>query len=215
MPCGDGREAEPPIYPQGLRSDQRSSAEPFEGSAENSSSSLVEASDGFELETPQHSVLEVRTQLDRQCIENDSEEGAMSNEGEIIADRTVADDARSVAGTHLGDQCSANSSTARPANEQTSVAEQHAIDDAVAFFSSESAAWMHQEGGIKRPSVAEAARLRLISDRLVQHKRDGDLEGAVMTYLEIEIKPPARPTKQERKKARAKMEAFFASRLGV
>lgn len=80
VPCGGGREAEPPIYPQGLRFEQRSSAESFDGSAENSSSSLVEASDGFELETPQHSVLEVRTQLDRLCIENKSEEGAMSNE---------------------------------------------------------------------------------------------------------------------------------------
>ena len=91
----------------------------------------------------------------------------------------------------------------------------NAIDDAIAFFSSESAAWMHREGGIQHPSVAEAVRLRLISDRLVQHKRDRDLEGAVKTYLESQLQPRAKPTRQELKKARAKMEAFFASELGM
>jgi len=225
VPCGAGREMEPPIYPSRARADQ--SAEPCDGSAEVDSSPL-EAVGPLELESPQLSVPELSTRLERFRIDSDSVKGATPNDNGAIADEptaddamsapneseTTADDARSAAGTQLGDQGSASNSIA-PSAKQTSAAEQHAIADAIAFFSSESAAWMHQVGGIKSPSVAEAARLRLISDRLVQHKRERDIEGAVMTYLEIELPPRARPTKQERKKARAKMEAFFASELGM
>ena len=97
-------------------------------------------------------------------------------------------------------------------NEPPSVApspvERQAHADAVGAFPSNMAARMHANG-VRNPSAAEAARLRLLSDRLQQQAAGHDLEGAVETWLEVQLGAGARPTRLERRQATAKMHAWL------
>ena len=86
--------------------------------------------------------------------------------------------------------------------------ERQAHADAVEAFTSNMAAWMHANG-VRNPSAAEAARLRLLSDRLQQQAAGHDLEGAVETWLEVQLGAGARPTRLERRQATAKMHAWL------
>ena len=82
------------------------------------------------------------------------------------------------------------------------------MDDAVAGFDAEMAVWM-RANGVSNPSAAEAARLRLLSDRLVEQRSTGDFDGAVSTWLETHLGSGINPTRLERKMAARKVRMFF------
>ena len=71
------------------------------------------------------------------------------------------------------------------------------------------ATWMHANG-VRNPSAAEAARLRLLSDRLQHQTASRDLEGAVETWLEAQLGAGARPTRLECRQATVKMRVWLA-----
>eukprot|EP00966_Prymnesium_polylepis_P091509 2118113-Prymnesium_polylepis.1 len=71
------------------------------------------------------------------------------------------------------------------------------------------AVWMHANG-VRNPTAAEVARLRLLSDRLQLQTASRDLEGAVETWLEVQLGAGARPTRLERRQATTRMRAWFA-----
>ena len=83
--------------------------------------------------------------------------------------------------------------------------ERDARDDAVAGFDAEMAVWM-RANGVNNPSAAEAARLRLLSDRLVEQRTKLDFDGAVATWLETNLGSGIMPTRLEQKIAAKKME---------
>jgi hypothetical protein len=84
-----------------------------------------------------------------------------------------------------------------------------AMDDAVEVFDANMVAWM-RANGVSNPSASEAARLRVLSDRLVEQRRNGDYDGAVNTWLETKLGSGIRPTRNERNSAARKVLAFFA-----
>lgn len=86
--------------------------------------------------------------------------------------------------------------------------QREAMDDAVAGFDAEMAVWM-RANGVSNPSAAEAARLRLLSDRLVEQRSTGDFDGAVSTWLETHLGSGINPTRLERKMAARKVRMFF------
>ena len=57
---------------------------------------------------------------------------------------------------------------------------------------------------------AEAARLRMLADRLREQRHDGDFDGAVNTWLETQLGAGIQPTRNERNVATRKVQAFFA-----
>ena len=82
------------------------------------------------------------------------------------------------------------------------------MDDALAAHDANLAVWM-RSNGVSNPTAAEAARLRLLSDRLVEQRRAGDFDGAVATWLETQFGSGTKHTRLERKMATEKMRAFF------
>jgi hypothetical protein len=92
--------------------------------------------------------------------------------------------------------------------KQRSAEEDRAIADAVGIHDAQMATWM-RTNGVQTPTAHEAARLRLLADRLQRYKREGNVDAAVETWLKIELDEGAHPTPQERKRARARMEMFF------
>ena len=86
--------------------------------------------------------------------------------------------------------------------------QQAAMGDAVEAYSSNLAVWM-RANGVVNPSAAEAARLRLLSDRLVEQRSSDDFDGAVATWLETRLGSGVRPTRNERNVAARKVQAFF------
>ena len=84
-----------------------------------------------------------------------------------------------------------------------------AVDDAVEAFNSDLAVWM-RANGVRDPSGKEAARLRLLSDRLVEQRSKDDFDGAVATWLETRLGSSLKPTRNERNVAARKVQAFFA-----
>ena len=91
---------------------------------------------------------------------------------------------------------------------QRTAEEDRAIADAVEIHDAQMATWM-RTNGVQTPTAHEAARLRLLADRLQRYKREGNVDAAVETWLKIELDEGAHPTPQERKRARARMEMFF------
>jgi hypothetical protein len=83
-----------------------------------------------------------------------------------------------------------------------------ALDDAVEGYDGNMAVWMRAHG-VSNPSAAEAARLRVLSDQLVEQRSRGDFDGAVATWLETRLGSGIRPTRNERNLAVRKMKAFF------
>ena len=100
-------------------------------------------------------------------------------------------------------------SKAKRARAERLEAEAEAMNDAVEAFDSNMGAWM-RANGVSNPSAKEAARLRVLSDRLAEQRQNGDFEGAVATWLETKLGSGIRPTRNERNNATRKMQAFFA-----
>lgn len=98
---------------------------------------------------------------------------------------------------------------AKRARAERRSAEAEAMDDAVEAFDSNMGAWM-RANGVSNPSAAEAARLRVLSDRLREQRHDGDFDGAVATWLETKLGSGIRPTRNDRNVAARKVMAFFA-----
>ena len=90
--------------------------------------------------------------------------------------------------------------------------ERQAHADAVEAFTSNMAVWMHANG-VRNPSAAEIVRLRRLSDRLRRQTASRDLEGAVATWLEVQLGAGARPPRPPRRQATARMRAWLAQGL--
>ena len=98
---------------------------------------------------------------------------------------------------------------ARSRARQARAERRAAVDDAVEGFDSNMGAWM-RANGVSNPSAKEAARLRVLSDRLVEQRHNGDFDGAVATWLETQLGSGIRPTRNDRNVAARKVQAFFA-----
>ena len=85
-----------------------------------------------------------------------------------------------------------------------------AVADAVEVHDANLAAWM-RTNGVAKPSAGEAARLRLLAERLLQQAGDRDFDGAVETWLQTQLGDGARSTALQRQDARLKIRVFFAS----
>ena len=100
-------------------------------------------------------------------------------------------------------------SKAKRVRAERRAAAAEAMDDAVEPFDSNVGAWM-RANGVSNPSAKEAARLRVLSDRLCEQRHNGDFDGAVDTWLETKHGSGIRPTRNDRNVATRKVQAFFA-----
>ena len=124
---------------------------------------------------------------------------------------SVSGDSASAASTTLAlpaDARREQGSTGQGRGMQRTAEEDRAIADAVEIHDAQMATWM-RTNGVQTPTAHEAARLRLLAERLQRYKREGNLDAAVEAWLKIELDEGAHPTRQERKRARARMERFF------
>ena len=90
--------------------------------------------------------------------------------------------------------------------------ERLASEDAVQALDTNTAVWMHANGAT--PTASNAARMLLLHDQMEEQRRVGDFDGAVVTWLEINLGTPGapriRPTRLERKLAEARMRMYFS-----